>query len=367
MNNKTAPYRSSTLKNCLLHYGTLFYQRISGCRWKQKDLCKILVESSASFGPQDWTRTLDSYFEGWTRCCDVQFAANRFERHALLPEADIYVASWINSLHISQSQKLKWLHLTTTGVDFLEGIDMPVGLRITTSGGIAAVGIAEHVLGLMISLDRRFDIAVRRQSRWIWSQKGILENIRCLRGRTVGIIGLGRSGQAIANVSLSLGMKIIGLCRTARPKTDGIEIVCGMENLPYLLSNSDFVVLCIPLTDATRRLIGGDQLNLMKSTAYLINISRGELLDEKALAQALRKKRIAGAALDVLVNEPPSRCNVLRFCRNLIITPHIAGNIHTFKNEIRERFVTMLRNFIVKETEKRTSDFSQKKGNVSQT
>lgn len=160
----------------------------------------------------------------------------------------------------------------------------------------------------------------------------------------MGIIGLGNNGQALASLALSNGLRVIGIDIHSNLTIKGVEICRG--GLPELLSISDFVVLCVPLTRTTKKMIGYEELKKMKKNAYLINISRGEVVDESALAWALRKGIIKGAGLDVLSLEPPPIFHPLRGCPNLIITPHVAGNIYTYRDAIRERFVSNIKAFI---------------------
>jgi D-3-phosphoglycerate dehydrogenase len=126
------------------------------------------------------------------------------------------------------------------------------------------------------------------------------------------------------------------------------DVAQRCASLDELLAQSDFVLLCVPLSAATRRMITAKELNRMKKSAYLINVARGEVVDERDLARRLKQHDIAGAATDVLSEEPPSFFHTLYGCPNLIITPHVAGNIYTYREAIRRRFVMNMRAFIEK-------------------
>jgi phosphoglycerate dehydrogenase-like enzyme len=129
-------------------------------------------------------------------------------------------------------------------------------------------------------------------------------------------------------------MRVIGLDMRYDLILEGVEKVFSPDNLLALLSQVGFAILCLPLTPLTRNLIGPKELEALGLHAYLVNVGRGGLVDEVALAQALRRGRLAGAVLDVLTNEPPSFFHPLRGCPNLIITPHVAGHIYTYRKEI---------------------------------
>ena len=323
-----------------------WYQRRHNIQWNEESLPHVAIECWSGFMADNWLQTLDSEFSEWRHLVEIQFIQNTFERYALEPGMDMYVSTWLTSDLLSSSPRLKWVQLMVAGAEFLEGIDIPSQLQITTVAGVASAGVAEHVIGLMIALDRRFDIACVRQRKWVWQQDGLLENIRGLRGHTVGIIGLGNIGQAVAVLAKGMGMRVIGMSRRRHGTCEWLDVWYGPEELLELLSQADFVVLCVPLNSETEGMMGRKELASLGKDSYLINVARGKLIDEYTLAWALKKGIIAGAALDVLSSEPPPRRHPLRRCPNLIITPHIAGNIYTFREEIRRRFAHNLRAFL---------------------
>ena len=322
-----------------------WYQRHFNVQWNGGQQLKVLVESWPGFTANDWSETLDSDFNGWEQLIEVHFVRNSLERYALVPEMEVYVSTWLTSDLLARSRRLRWVHLAIAGVEFLEELEIPPQVKITTVAGVAANGIAEHVIGLMIALDRRLDLALKRQQRWTWNQQDIVEHIRGLRGRTVGVVGLGHNGRAVVGLAKAVGMQVVGLDKRHDLTVEGMEAIYSPDALPVLLRESDFVVLCVPLTSETRGLIGRTELEALGRDSYLINVARGEVVDEDALAWALRNGIIAGAALDVLSVEPPPRFHPLRRCPNLIITPHVAGNIYTFRGEIRKRFAHNLKAF----------------------
>lgn len=181
--------------------------------------------------------------------------------------------------------------------------------------------VAEHAISLMMCLARKICIADRHVRRGGW----LYDSLRGLSlvDKIVGIIGLGRIGSEIARRARALGMRVLYYSKSRKPELEerlGIEYA-GLE---ALLSLSDFVVIAVPLTEETENMIGEGELKTMKDSAYLINVSRGAVVDRNALIKALRERWIAGAALDVFHIEPLPRDDPLLELENVILTPHIA-------------------------------------------
>jgi glycerate dehydrogenase len=209
------------------------------------------------------------------------------------------------------------------------------GICVRNVSGYATPSVTEHVFALMLALVRRLPDYQRAvlAGRWQLSKQFCLLDfpISELAGRRLGIIGYGELGRAVAVVARAFGMSVI---IAARP---GTAPVAGRVALEQLLHEADVVSLHCPLTDASRDLIGVKELALMKAGALLINTARGGIVDEQALANALRSGQIGGAAVDVLLTEPPCAGNPLLAddIPNLIITPHIAWA----SREARQRLV----------------------------
>lgn len=296
----------------------------------------VVFESGPSFDEEAWTAALDEGLPGWRGRVDARFVGNRRSRRSALADADVYVSTWVSSDVLRRAPRLSWVHLTLAGAG--GDATVPPDVRFTTAAGVAAAGMAEHALMSMLALARRLPAALDNQRRWSWTQDGILEGVEGLAGRTAGIVGLGHAGRAIARLAGAVGMNVAGTSRTGAPVEEVAEIV----PLHRLLEVADFLVLAASLNDSTRGLIGAAELKLLGPSSYLVNVARGELVDERALGDALRKGVIAGAAVDVLSKEPPPRRHPLRGAPNLIVTPHVAGNVHWHAREIRSRFVEQL-------------------------
>jgi len=207
----------------------------------------------------------------------------------------------------------------------LDNVDLDAATRkgvFVTFTPVLAETCADLTLGLILALARRIveeDSAVRAGG---WEPEKFMGHD--VHGAALGIIGLGRIGSAVARRARGFNMKVLYYSRTRKPdleKEFGLEFV----DLDALLKESDFVSLHVPLNEKTVKMIGERELRLMKKTAYLINISRGLVVDEKALYKALAEGWIAGAGLDVLSVEPPSPENPLLKLRNLVLTPHVGS------------------------------------------
>jgi phosphoglycerate dehydrogenase-like enzyme len=217
---------------------------------------------------------------------------------------------------------LEWVQTVSAGVDHLPHDRLrEQGVTLTNASGIHAQPIAEQVLGYMLTFERNLHVAQRQQRRRVW------EGIRGgeLHGKRLCVVGLGAIGSRIAQVGDAIGMSVVG---TKRDPSDGPAVadVHPPDELHELLTDADYLVLACPLTDETEGLIGTAELELLDSEAVLINIARGEVVDEAALTSALRSHRIGGAALDVFETEPLPEESPLWTLSNTIITPHMAGS-----------------------------------------
>lgn len=213
----------------------------------------------------------------------------------------------------------------------LDNIDLKAaeerGICVINSPESSAISVAELTMGLILSLLRMIPLADRSMKEGKWLKKE-LEGSQ-LYGKTLGLIGFGRIGQAVAERALAFGVKVIAYdvdeSKVAVAEKMGVTFLSGPNSLEFLLRNSDIVSLHIPLTEETKTIIGPQEIELMKPGSYLINTARGGLVDEEALYQALKNGRLAGAALDVFSEEPPKNKDLISL-PNVICTPHIGAS-----------------------------------------
>ena len=210
------------------------------------------------------------------------------------------------------------------GVDNIAvGTATELGIAVTYVPDYCVDEVSDHVMALLHAWNRKivlFDRAVKKDG---WGSQGLTMRMMRLRGKTIGIVGFGRIGQAVATKARAYGLRVLGSDPVVSAEV--VESLGGtLVDLPTLLGESDFVTLHTPLTDATRNLIGPAELYAMRPEAFLINAARGPLIDEDALYHALISGEIAGAGLDVMVENVPPRDHPLLSLDNIIITPHIA-------------------------------------------
>lgn len=243
---------------------------------------------------------------------------------------------------ISETPNLRWVHTISAGVDhvlFPELIEADIVL--TNASGVFNVPIAETVIAYMLAVAKRLPEFFAQQQAHRWQVLGLQE----LRGRTVGVLGLGQIGSEIARLSRALGMSVLGLRQHPRPSEHAHEVL-PPERLRDLLARSDFVVITLPLTRQTERLIGSAELAAMKPGAWLINVARGGIVDEEALIEALKEQRIGGACLDVFAEEPLPADSPLWEMPNVIITPHNSWSSPLLHEREAELFLENLRRYV---------------------
>jgi D-3-phosphoglycerate dehydrogenase len=224
---------------------------------------------------------------------------------------------------IEAGRNLKLIARAGAGLD---NIDLEAAaardIKVINSPESVTAAVAELTIGLMLSLARRIPRADRGMKLGLWEKSELIGTE--LRGKTLGIVGTGRIGRAVGYKAKAFLMDLLAydivMNEEFRERTG-----CRYVDLQTLLRESDFVTLHVALTPQTRHMIGRRELSLMKPTAFLINTSRGEIVDETALVEALREGRIAGAALDVYEREPPTDSPLLKL-ENVILTPHIGAS-----------------------------------------
>lgn len=255
---------------------------------------------------------------------DVEFVSGETDAELIAAAADAEVAFGPVKEEIFQAApNLKWVQSASAGVEWMHNAPSLVksDIQVTNTRGAHATTIAEHTFGMLVFLARRFDETYEAQKRHEWL-RGQTAPRTGLVGLTMGIIGLGQIGRAIAKRAHAFEMDVIAVDVNEVPKPEYVREVRLLDGLDDLMQRSDVVVVAIPITEDTRGMLGPDQLKLMKSSAYLLVMSRGGIIDEPTLVQMLHDGELAGAGLDVAATEPLPADNPLWDCPNIIITPH---------------------------------------------
>ena len=231
---------------------------------------------------------------------------------------------------IEAGKKLKIIGRAGAGLDNVDaGAAKARGIKVLNTPEAPTEAVAELVMGLMLSWARRLPQAdsSMKQGKWLKSELMGTE----LKGKTLGIIGTGRIGQTVGYMANAFGMKIIAQ-DCVRYSEFVLKTGCEYFDLETLLKESDYLTIHLPLTPDTKHMIGRAQFAMMKPTAVLINTSRGEIVDENALVEALTSGKIAGACLDVYSREPPVDSPLLKL-PNVVLAPHIGASTHETQRE----------------------------------
>jgi phosphoglycerate dehydrogenase-like enzyme len=253
-----------------------------------------------------------------------------------LSEVDVLVTLAFNREMAGSAKRLKLVQVPGAGLDRIDRSALPMGAALANAYG-HEVGIAEYVIGAMLALTRSFgqiDPALRRGT-WV-SQWGVASPAPAawpeLAGKTLGILGYGRIGQALARRARAFDMEVCAIRRdVTRAGAEGLSLLGGPEALDEVLRRADYLAVTLSLSDQTRGLIGARELALLKPTARLVNVARAEIVDEDALYRVLADGRIAGAALDVWYRYPKEPGPTLPARRpfhglaNVLMTPHVSG------------------------------------------
>ena len=259
----------------------------------------------------------------------------------LLGDVDVFLSKSFTPAMAAHAGRLRLIHTPGAGTNWIDLPAVPPHVTVCNVFG-HEVSIAEYVLMAILALNRDLLNMDARFRRADWSDRKVRAPAGDVRGRTLGVIGLGHIGSEVARVGNALGMRVVGATRTPSPERAaalGLASLVRLDRLEGVLGEADFVVLAIPLEAGTAGMIGERELGLMKRTASLINVARGEVVDEAALYAALSDGRIAGAAIDVWYRYPEGdeaarpADQPFHELPNVIMTPHIAGwTAETFRH-----------------------------------
>jgi len=244
---------------------------------------------------------------------------------------------------LEKGKKLKWIQALGTGVDGI--VDRPPfrdGVVVTNMHGLHADSVPEAAIMLMLALARDLPRALRGQHEGKWERYPA----RLLKGKTVGIFGVGAIARSLAPKCKAFGMKVVGISSVAR-EIPGFDRVAHREALGEIARELDFLVLLTPYSPETHGIVSAKVLAAMKPSSYLVNLARGGVVDEDALMRTLGERRIAGAALDVFASEPLPPEHPLWSMDNVIVTPHLGGFHDQYAEEALPTVEENLRKFLV--------------------
>ncbi|MFJ7753753.1 D-2-hydroxyacid dehydrogenase [Peribacillus muralis] len=261
-----------------------------------------------------------------------------------LTDAEV-IAGWKSSMSTNiKASDVKWIQTWSAGVNSLPLKSLEQNnVQITTANGVHAYPISETIFGLMLALTRKLDTYMKQQLERSWQPaKMHLE----IHEKTIGIIGVGKIGKETAKIAKAFGMTVLGLRRSGKSE-QFVDEMFTQEQLADLLPRCDYIVVTLPLTAETENMFGKNEFQLMKSSAFFINIGRGKLVYQPELIQALLEKQIAGAGLDVFETEPLPETNPLWDMNNVIITPHTSGDTELYDQRlVQDIFIPNLMEYL---------------------
>jgi D-2-hydroxyacid dehydrogenase (NADP+) len=273
-------------------------------------------------------------------------AWDRDELDRRIGEADVLVISglWHDGL-VEGAKKLRFIQAIGAGTDqFPRERLRERGIRLASARGVNARAVSEHGIALMLALARRLPEARDNQKARVW--RGMIGDLTAredeLGGKTIVLVGIGAIGGRLAQLAKAFDMRVIAIRRDPSLGKGGADAVHGLDQLKGVLPEADFVVLTCPLTPETEELMNADAFARMKKSAYFVNIARGRCADEAALIAALRDKRIAGAGIDVTVEEPLPASSPLWAFDNVLVTPHTAGETRKYEDNVLDILIDNL-------------------------
>jgi phosphoglycerate dehydrogenase-like enzyme len=268
--------------------------------------------------------------------------------------AEVYLGYGVpRELFAAARGTLRWAHSAAAGVGGSLYPEMVAShVTLTNSAGVHAEPIADTVLAMMLHFARGLDWAVRAQAERRWAKEPFEAAdapVRELSEGTVGLLGLGGIGRAVARRALALGMHVAATRRSSAEGPPGVEVVAGEGALDRLLSLSDYLVVTVPRTRETAGMVGARELALLPPGAVVVNVARGGIVDEDALAEALRGGTLRGAGLDVFATEPLPLSSPLWGLPNTLLLPHVSGTSHRFWRRETDLIAENLRRYLAGE------------------
>lgn len=269
-----------------------------------------------------------------------------------LPDADVVVTGGLTTEQLARAGRLRWFSSLAAGLDDLATPALLArGVVVTNASGVHGPNIAEHVMAMMLMFTRGMPALLRAQlgRRWERNLKSRSDGPGELTGETLLIVGLGRIGEALAVRARPFGMRVVGVKHDLSSRHDaavGVDELVPMAALDEALGRADHVCLAVPLTPATHHLFDARRLARLRPGAFLYNVSRGAVIDEAALVEALRAGTLGGAGLDVFEQEPLPATSPLWDLDNVILTPHVGGVTPLYYQRAAALFADNLERFL---------------------
>ncbi len=280
---------------------------------------------------------------------DIEFVhcPDRSRTAEFISDADIYMG-WLGRNDFLAAKELKWIQSPSSGINYYLEIPELVesDVILTSARGTHGACLAESAFGMILAFTRGIRTCIRRRDEKKWLNSEVRGEMMELTNSTMGIVGLGSVGETIADRAAAFGMRVIAVDLYPENAGDSLDACWPVDRLNDLMAEADYVVVTVPYTKETRGMIGREQIACMKPTAMLVGISRGKIIDEEALREALTSGELKAAALDVFAEEPLPADSPLWDVDNLLITPHIAGGTQFEGERILDIFFENLARFL---------------------
>ena len=276
---------------------------------------------------------------------EVVVAHNREDAMEQIAEAEVLLGYLTPDL-FAEAKQLKWVHATASGVDgYLFEAFREADVPLTGEKGLVGPHLADHGFALLLALARSLGPALRLRGE-AWGERVKMRRAAFeLEGLTMGIVGFGGTGRAIAQRARGFGMEVRAVDAMAVPATAEVRMVLGMDKLDEMLARCEVVAVCTPLTEETRHLFNRERFGKMKPGAVIMNVTRGEIIELEALIEAIESGQLRGAALDVVEGEPLPADHPVFALDNVVMTPHTAGASQLRAGRNLERFCENLRRY----------------------
>ena len=257
---------------------------------------------------------------------DLESLANALEGAEIFHVYNSAFTAEFAKLVRDKGRALKWIQFTTVGIDVALRMGLPDGVWVTNSGDVSQRVLAGHAIALMLGVMRGFRRFEPMRAERDYARQTLPRYMLAPDGGRMVILGMGRIGQDIARKAKAFDMEVICVTRASAPAVPEIDRVVPREKVDEVLPSADVVMIAMPLDASTQGFLNAERIALMKETALLVNISRGKVVDEAALARALSDGRILGAGLDAFAKEPLPAESPLWDLPNVLMTPHVGGN-----------------------------------------
>ncbi len=308
--------------------------------WRKSNKVKVLIAVTNHFSSASWDIFLKAQYAKEIQNWDVIYCRNRLDVYKHFAAADICFLHGYSPFLNFGNNKPKLIYFPLSGLEFLENIQTPINVRVENPPPFSAEAIAEYCVAMTIVFTRNLQYPIFDQQNRRWNQETILkDSFNSISALKIGVLGVGNVGKVISEKFKKLGCYVAGCDIVLRKDVASVDKWFSGIELQEFLQHIDVLIIALSLNKESKNLIGIEELKCLGASSILINVSRGDVIIEKDLLRALKNKIIKGAVIDTFTKEPLPAGSAFFNLANVIITPHIAGNINLFVKEIQRDFI----------------------------